>query len=142
MTLIADAEHAEDIGDAFSKFKAPVPDHGPDITASIAEFYAIGSSLRDIKQAISSNEYGRNYILIEEDLDLVCSSLRDTVDDIYKIIGEIGNGAKHLSDSMYRQTWKDIVFSFAQYGRMPLRKRLEAYRKFLAELNHVIRKCV
>lgn len=140
MTLITDAEIAEDIADALSKFKAPVPDHAPDITASISELYAIGSALRDIDTAINSPDYNRNFRLIEKDLDLVCSSLHSTVEDIFRILGDIGNGSRVLSDGMYRQTWKDIALFFRQNGHITLRMRLETYRRFISELASIVKR--
>jgi hypothetical protein len=142
MTLIADAERAEDIADALSKFKVPVPDQGPEITASISELYAIGSALRDIDTALNSDEYGRNYRLIEKDLDLACSSLNTTIEDIFRILGDIGNGAPILNDGMYRQTWKEIVLFFMQNGRISLRTRLEKYKRFIVELAGIVKRFV
>ena len=140
MTLIVDAETAEDIADAFSKFKAPVPDHAPDITASISELYAIGSTLREIDAALNSAEHGRNILLIEKDLDLVCSLLRHTIDDIFRILGDIGSGSRVLNDGMYRQTWKDIALFFTRNGQMTLRTRLEKYRRFMIELVDIVKR--
>jgi hypothetical protein len=142
MTLIADAENAEDIADAFSKFKAAVPDHAPDITASISDLYAIGSGLRDIDSSLNSAEYNRNFRLIEKDLDLLRSSLHNTVEDIFRILGDIGNGSRVLNDGMYRQTWKDIALFFRQNGRITLRMRLEMYRRFISELANIVKRCV
>ena len=142
MTLIASAVYAEDIADALSKFKAPVPDHAPDITASISELYAIGSALRDIDTALNSAEYNRNFRLIDNDLDLVCSSLHSTLDDIFHILGDLGNGSRVLIDGMYRQTWKDIAFFFIENGRITLRTRLEKYRLLISELANIVKRCV
>ena len=140
MTLVADAENAEDIADALSKFKVPVPDHAPEITASISELYAIGSALRDIDSALDSPEYNRNYPLIDKDLDLVRSSLRNTVEDIFRILGDIGNGSHVLNNGMYRQTWKEISWFFYQNGRITLRTRLEKYKRFILELASIIKR--
>jgi hypothetical protein len=140
MTLIVDAENAEDIADALSKFRTAVPDHAPDITASISELYAIGSTLRDIDTALGSAEYSRNFRLIEDDLDLFCSSLHNTVEDVFRILGDIGNGSRLLNDGMYRQTWKDIALFFRQNGRISLRMRLETYRRFISELANIVKR--
>lgn len=142
MTLIADAENAEDIAEALSKFKTYVPDDAPDITASISELYAIGSLLRDIDKASNSAEYHRNFPLIEEDLELVCSSLHNTVEDVFEKLGYLGNGSPVLNAGMYRQTWKDITFFFIQNGRLTLRKRLEKYKLFITELASIMKRFV
>lgn len=140
MTLIAQAESAEDVALALSKFIAPVADHAPDITASISELYAIRSALLDVDTALKSNEYHRNFRLIDEDLELVCLSLQDTVDNIFRILGEIGNGSFVLYDGMYRQTWKEITLFFRLNGRTTLRMRLETYRRFILELASVVQR--
>lgn len=140
MTVIADAENAEDIADAFSKLKAAVPDHAPDITASISELYAIGSALRDIDTSLNSAEYNPNFRFIDKDLDLVRSSLRNSLEDVFRILGDIGNGSHVLNDGMYRQTWKDIALFFRQNGRITLRMRLEKYRRFILELANIVKR--
>lgn len=140
MNLIVDAEDAEAIAEAFSKFKTHVPDQAPDITASISELYAIGSALRDIDKALDSAEYSRNFPLIEKDLELVCSSLRDTLEDVFEILGRIGNGSPVLTAGMYRQNWKDITLFFIQNRRITLRTRLEIYRAFIAKLPGIIKR--
>ncbi|KAF7509976.1 hypothetical protein GJ744_007290 [Endocarpon pusillum] len=140
MTLIADAENAEDIAEALSKFKTHVPEHAPDITASISELYAIGSHLRDIDRAHNSGEYGGNFPLIERDLRLVCSCLDNTVEDVFEILGYLGNGSPVPNAGMYRQNWKDITFFFIQNGRTTLRMRLETYRRFIAELASIMKR--
>ena len=142
MTLIADAEKAEDIAAALSKFTTHVPDQAPDITASISELYAIGSLLRDIDRALNSAEYNRNFPLIEKDLELVRSSLDVTVEDFFDRLGYIGNGSTVLNAGMYRQSWKDITLFFIQNGRTTLRMRLEMYRRFIAELASIMKRFV
>lgn len=142
MPLIADAEDAEDIADAFSKFKAPVPDHAPDITATISELYGISSVLREIDAARGLAEYSGNFLLIEENLDLVCSQLRQIIGHIFRILGEIGNGSRVLNDGMYRQTWKDITFFFSQNGQMTLRTCLEKYKRSMMELADIVKRFV
>jgi hypothetical protein len=140
MTLIAEAERAEDIGLALSKFKDPVPDQAPDITASIAELYGIGSGLRDIDASLNSAEYSRNFRLIEKDLELVRSSIHQTVEDIDRILEDIGDGSPILTIGMYRQTWKDICLFFRLNGRITLRMRLETYRRMVAELASIVQR--
>ncbi|ERF75288.1 hypothetical protein EPUS_00080 [Endocarpon pusillum Z07020] len=142
MTLVAYAEKAEDIAEALSKFKTHVPDHAADITASIAELYAIGSHLRAIDSARNSAEFHGNFPLIEKDLRLVCSSLDNTVEDVFDILGYLGNGSPVPNAGMYRQNWKDIYYFFMQNGRVALTMRLEIYRRFIAELASIMKRFV
>ena len=140
MNLIQDAERAEDIGLALSKFTDPVPDQASDITASIAALYGIGSALRDIDADLNSAEYSRNIRLIDEDLSLVRSSLFHTLDNIFQILGDLGDGSPLLTDGNYRQTWKDICLFFRYNGRTTLRMRLEMYRRMAGELALIVQR--
>jgi hypothetical protein len=142
MKLTTDAERAEDIGDVFSKFKAHVPDHAPDITASVSELYAIGSILRELDTTLHLPQYAPSFMLIDKDLDLVCSSLQDSLQEIFDIVGDMGNGSQILTSSMYRQTWKDIALYFRRNGRMSLKMRLETYKHFMVELANILKRFV
>ena len=140
MTLIAEAEKAEDIADAFGKFKVAVDNQAAEVTALVSELYAVGTALRDVNTAICSSEYGRSLRLVEDDLDLVRSSLTYTLDDVFRILGEIGNGARDLKPTAYRQTWKDICFHFQLDGRPGLGSRLQTYRLFILQLINIMRR--
>jgi hypothetical protein len=134
MTLIAEAERAEDIGDAFGKFKVAVDDQAAEVTALVSELYAVGSRLRDIDATSQLPDYGPNFRLIEDDLDLVRASLTYTLDDVFRIFGRIGNGERLLTTAAYRQTWKDITYHYQQRGAGRLCSLLETYRLFLVIL--------
>jgi hypothetical protein len=140
MNLITDAERAEGIGLALSKFTDPVPDHASDITASIAALYGIGSALRDIDAALNSAEFSRNIRLIDEDLSLVRESLYHTLDNVFQVLGDLGDGSPLLTDGNYRQTWKDICLFFRYNGRTTLRMRLETYKRMAGELALTVRR--
>jgi hypothetical protein len=140
MTLIVEAETAEDIGDAFSKFKTAVYDQAADVTALVAELYAVGSTLREIDAASLSPEYGHGLYAIQDDLDLVRASLKDTLEDVFQILGTIANGDRLITPAAYRQTWKDIAYHFQRSGRGSLCSRLETYRLFLLALCNKLRR--
>jgi hypothetical protein len=124
MTLIAEAETAEDIGDAFGKFKVAVDDQAAEVTALVSELYAVGSALREIDDASH----------------LVRASLKYTLDDVFRILGKIGNGDRLLTTAAYRQTWKDIAYHFQREGGGRLSSRLETYRLFLLALCNKLRR--
>jgi hypothetical protein len=140
MNLIPEAERAEDIGLALSKFKDPVPDQASDITASIAALYGIGSALRDIDAVLNSAEHSRNIRLIDEHLKPVRLSLFYILDKVFEILGDLGNGSPFLTDGMYRQTWKDICSFFRYNGSTTLREQLEACRRTVKELALIVRR--
>lgn len=140
MTLIAEAELAEDIGDALGKFKIPVEDQAAEVTALVSKLYAVGSALREIDTASNSLDYGRNLRYIQDDLDLVRASLKYTLEDVFRILGKIGNGDRILTESAYRQTWRDITNHFQRVGGGRLSSRLETYRLFLLALYSRLRR--
>lgn len=139
MTLIAEAEMAEDVGDAFGKFKVAVGDQAAEVTALVSELYAVGSALRQIDAAIFSPD-GQNPRPIQEDLELVRDSLKYTLEDIFNILGKIGNGDPYPTPASYRQTWKEIVYHFQCEGWGRLCPRLEKYKLFLLALCNKLRR--
>lgn len=140
MTLITEAERAEDVGDAFGKFKVAVADQAAEVTALVSELYAVGSALREINTASTSPESIHNLFHIQEDLDLVRASLAFTLDDVLHILGRINNGHPHPPFSAYRQTWKEIMYHFQSEGWGRLCSRLEKYRLFLLALCNKLRR--
>ena len=141
MTLIAEAERAEDVGDAFGKFKVALDhDQAAEVTALVSELYALGNALREIHIAVSSPEYSHGLRYIQDDLGLVRDSLIFTLDDILSILGKIGNGESYLTAAAYRQTWRDIMYHFEREGWGRLLSRLEKYRLFLLALCNKVRR--
>jgi hypothetical protein len=140
MTLIAEAETAEDIGDAFGKFRVAVEDQAAEVSALVSELYAVGSALREIDSASHSPDYGHNLRNVQDDLDLVRASLTHTLDDVFRILGKIGNGDRLLTPAAYRQTWRDITYHFQREGGGRLSLRLETYRLFLLALCNKLRR--
>src|SRR5271154_4667153 len=108
MTLLAEAEKAEDIGLAIGKFKVPLDDQAAQVTALISELYAIGTSLRNINTAIYFPDYALELAEIEEDLTLVRTSLTYTICDILRILGDLNNGEPDPVPRAYRQTWNQL----------------------------------
>lgn len=140
MTLIAEAEAAEDIGDAFGKFKDAVEDQAAEVTTLVSKLYAVGSALREIDTALHSPNYGHNLRKIQDDLDLVRTSLKHTLEDVFRILGKIGNGDRLLTSAAYRQTWKELAHYFQREGGRRLSSRLETYRLFLVALCNKLRR--
>lgn len=139
MTLIKEAERAEDIADALSKFRAPLSDQRAELVSVITELNGLSGAIRGIND-LSHSKHSRSQILIQEDLDIVLESIDFTLEDVWARIGTIGNGARSLKDTDYRTTWKDIHRSVAESGRRSLTARLELYRLFLEELSKIMRR--
>lgn len=142
MELVVEAEKAEDIGAAFSKFKEALPDQATEITALISELWAISSALRDLHTAIQSREYGRNIHYIADDLRVVRTSVSYTLKDVFDIIGDINSNSRGNLPTIgaYRQTWKDIYLHFRKESPSSLCIRLETYRTFIMELGSIMKR--
>lgn len=139
MTFLSEAERAEDIADALSKFRAPLIDQKEDLLSVIAELNHLSAAIRRIDE-LTKSKYSPNQLFIREDLDLVSESVEFTLEDIWAQIGTIGNGAQRLTVYDYRSTWKDIQRTVAQSGKRPLTARLQLYRLFLDELSKIMRR--
>lgn len=140
MSLVAEAEKAEDIAAGFSKFLSALPDQATEVTALISELYAISSALRDLDTTVQSREYGLNVPLIEKDLELVRLSLAYTLKDVFDKFGDVDTGPNLPTIGAYRQIWKDIWIHFKTERRGTLCERLENYRRFILELGYVMKR--
>jgi hypothetical protein len=139
MTLIKEAERAEDIADALSKFRASLTDKRAELASVIIELNGLNRALRGIDD-LSGSKYATNQILIQEDLDNVLEAVHFTLEDVWTQIGEIGRGSRSLKAFDYRTTWKDIHRSVAQSGNRSLTERLELYRRLLDEMGKIMRR--
>jgi hypothetical protein len=139
MTLIKEAERAEDIADALTKFRASLTDKRAELASVITELNGLSRALRGIDD-LSSSKYARNQVFIQEDLDNVLEAVDATLEDVWAQIGTIGHGSRSLKAFDYRATWKDIHRSIAQSGKRSLTERLELYKLFLDELGKIMRR--
>ena len=140
MTFLKEAERAEDIADALSRFRASLStDQREELASVIAELNGLSASIRRIDD-LTKSKYSPNQLLVQEDLNLVLESIEFTLEDIWAQIGTIGNGAQRLNVHDYRTTWKEIQRSVAQSGRRSLTARLLLYRRFLDELSRIMQR--
>lgn len=140
MTFLKEAERAEDIADALSRFRASLStDQREELASVIAELNGLSASIRRIDD-LTKSKYSPNQLLVQEDLNLVLESIEFTLEDIWAQIGTIGNGAQRLNVHDYRTTWKEIQRSVAQSGTRSLTARLLLYRRFLDELSRVMQR--
>lgn len=140
MTFLKEAERAEDIADALSRFRASLStDQREELASVIAELNGLSASIRRIDD-LTKSKYSPNQLLVQEDLNLVLESIEFTLEDIWAQIGTIGNGAQRLNVHDYRTTWKEIQRSVAQSGTRSLTARLLLYRRFLDELSRIMQR--
>lgn len=139
MTFLTEAERAEDIADALSKFRASVAEEREELVSVIAELNGLSGAIRRIDE-LTKSKYSPNQLIVQQDLDIVLESIEFTLEDIWAQIGTIGNGAQRLTVRDYRTTWKDIQRAVAQSGKRSLTARLQLYSLFLDELGRIMRR--
>lgn len=135
MNLAADAQNARDVGTAFDRFLDALPDdYFTELTALVAELYAIGSALRDLDLVFTSPESGRRAIIIQDDLDLVQLSLSITLRDVRELFGGLDRDGYPPTVRAYREVWIEICRHFERESGNTLQTRLERFRQFIMEL--------
>lgn len=132
--LLDYAKDAEDTATELGTFINEIPQYRKDITADIAELYAISSALQTLHEALDLSRYGRASGRILKDLEICLPSLGYTLDDIRDIF----NRSKRKSrlpgafpgTPQYAEMWDDALADFKTQGiSLPL--RLEYFRMYL-----------
>lgn len=134
MSLVADAQNARDVGTDFDRFLDALPDYFTELTALVAELYAIGSALRDLDFIITSPEYGRRATIIQDDLDLVQLSLSITLRDVRDLFVGLDRDGYPPTVRAYQEVWIEICRHFERESGNTLQSRLERFRQFIMEL--------
>ena len=140
MNLAADAQNARDVGTAFDRFLGALPDCFTEITALVAELYAIGSALRDLDLIILSPEHRARATGILDDLELVQLSLSITLRDAREIFGGLDRDGYPPTPRAYRDVWIDLCRHFQRESGNTLQTRLERFRRFIMELSCTVRR--
>ena len=135
MGLIAEAENAQDAGAFFSRFLTPLPEHATEITALVAKLYDLASSLRGIDFDVQ--QYSTRATLIVDDLDVVRTSLRYSLDDVFDYFDDLGELPGVVT---YRDVWKNMSRHFFLQSGNALSSRLGRYQSFLAELVRLLKR--
>ena len=142
MNLAADADNARNVARAFDRFLADLPDYFTEITALVAELYAIVSALGDLDVIIISPEYGRRAVCILDDLEIVQLSLSITLRDVRDFFGDLDRDGYPPTPRAYREVWADICRHFTRESGITLQTRLERFRQFIMELSCTMRRLV
>jgi hypothetical protein len=138
MTLIEEATRAESIGNALARFRAPNSDYVQDVNAAIAESNLLGSALREIEKTLE--EPGAQLEHVEDDLRLVHTGITITLREVWRRIGDLGNGRTEFFDFDYRHTWSEIMSYCRDTGPSDLSTRLKDYRQFLEAICKTLRR--
>ncbi|KAJ6011117.1 hypothetical protein N7451_002529 [Penicillium sp. IBT 35674x] len=135
MALRTSAEDAEDAAAGFHTFRAPLPEHAAEVTGLISDLYAISSSLTSLDALSQNVQYRRHWPRVQPDVELVRSSLKYTIEDIFDYMHRLDNGRTSpdnykrvwvsmsrffwgMSRSMrFQLAWQDIGFSLESWGR-------------------------
>ncbi|KAL8914949.1 MAG: hypothetical protein Q9171_000576 [Xanthocarpia ochracea] len=138
MALIALAESAQDIASGFNKFLDPLPESSVEITALIAECYAISSALRELNSAKDDPRYYHDFPLIYNDVAIVRESLDYTFRDVTRLFGSLGRLTHIPRKAAFHHVWRDIDEFFYHESHAPLLRRLETNKAFLLELTNLL----
>ncbi|OXV09983.1 hypothetical protein Egran_02258 [Elaphomyces granulatus] len=138
MSLIREiADDVEDVAAGFRGYREPLPEHAAEITSLIADLYGISAYLNSIDGAARSRQFPQNFLHIQDDLELLRSSLGYTLDDIVLHFRQLERHG-HVTLNPYKRTWGDLhTFFFNESGHyLPL--RLQKYKIFLKELENIM----
>lgn len=140
MALRTSAEDAEDAAAGFHTFRAPLPEHAAEVTGLISDLYAISSSLTSLDAFSQDVQYRRHWPRVQPDVELVRSSLKYTIEDIFDYMHRLGNGRN--SPDNYKRVWVSMCRFFWDESQYSLSTRLARYRVFLRELGEAMKKYV
>ncbi|KAL8862013.1 MAG: hypothetical protein Q9178_001468 [Gyalolechia marmorata] len=138
MALIALAESAQDIASGFNKFVDPLPESSVEITALVAECYAISSALRRLSTAIDDPRYYQDVPFIYNDVAIVRESLDYTFRDVTRLFGGLGRPTHISRRAAFHHVWREIDDFFYHESHVSLRRRLETIKSFLLELTDLL----
>lgn len=137
------AKDAEDTGSGLIVFSNEIPQYRKDITADIAELFAISNSLHVLHEALDLSRYGRHQSRILKDLEVCLPSLGYTLDDIRDIFSKKKKN-KHAAPGAFPGTppyavlWEDSLADMKAQG-ISLPIRLELFRSYLQAMYDALR---
>ncbi|KAE8370580.1 hypothetical protein BDV27DRAFT_140199 [Aspergillus caelatus] len=131
--LLTSADNVEDVAAGLRIFREPLPEHATEITSIIADLYSISHSLRVSSTILEKGIHQQHIASAESDLELVCTSLKQTLDDIFDFFGDID--LRQGSDrDKYKRTWTVMCKYFYDESQTSLANRMAMYKAFLGEL--------
>lgn len=137
MALRTSAEEVEDVAAGFSTFRTPLPEHATEVTGLISDLYAISSSLSSLEDLSKDARYRRGWSRIHADLELVRSSLKFTIEDIFDFFARL-DGIKSPPE-VYKRVWVSMGRFFWDESQYSLATRFAKYKTFLRELGDLVK---
>ncbi|PGH18041.1 hypothetical protein AJ79_00667 [Helicocarpus griseus UAMH5409] len=140
MNFLPAALDTDNIANSLSRFVAHVPEDGPNITAVVSEFFAIGSNLRSL-DSLYNTPLRPRFAYIDRDVELIVgASLAHTNRVINEVLAPINDhGRIQPSQQNVRQAWFYLRDHFLREAGYPLNIRLQYYKKMLAEMVLIVR---
>lgn len=141
--LRCSAESAEDAAAGFLLFRDHLPHEAAEITRLIAYLYAISSCLTDLDVLLTSGSGPSGRHAVQDDLNLLCTSLGYTLDDIGLIFRTVPDrSSAGAARDTFRRSWLWLCAHFNNEAQYSLPVRLAKYKMFLQELLDVVSESV
>ncbi|KAM5433719.1 hypothetical protein McanCB56680_005707 [Microsporum canis] len=156
MNLLDIAKSCEDIARGVFNFLTHVPTSSVDISAVVAELYAVGACLRALDDSSKNPARRQIFAHITTDLELIVrASLRQTLRDIYDMLNRM-NQAIHITNlhnaaataagtpvadttaAIHKRTWDGLWHYFYQQAGYTLHLRLRYYKQMLEEMSAIV----
>ncbi|KAF3483800.1 uncharacterized protein GIQ15_03124 [Arthroderma uncinatum] len=156
LNLLDVAQTCEDIARGIFNFLAHVPTASVDITAVVAELYALGAMLRGLDGIYKIPAHRHNFTRITSDLELIVrASLRQSLRDIFEMLNRM-NQAIHITSihnaaataagtpiadttsALHKRTWDGMWLFFYQQAGYTLHLRLRYYKQMLEEMSAIV----
>ncbi|PYH90859.1 hypothetical protein BO71DRAFT_62961 [Aspergillus ellipticus CBS 707.79] len=138
MSLRTAADFAEDVAAGFYVFRDPLPEHATEITSLIADLYTISTSLKSLEDLSCGCASRHNYPTVRLDLELVRTSLKYTLEDVYEFFGNTDT-RKGPSREVHKRAWIELCAYFKEESQDSLSTRLAKYKTFLNDLESIMK---
>ena len=129
--LVRLAYDAEEAASGLRVFRDSLPGNATRVTGIIGQFFAISSSLQQLDNAEGDRRYQPAFYRIQNDVEVLCGSLRITIRDVFDMFGRSREIAKRL-------VWEDLEHKMEDEGD-GLLQRLDCYQDFLQSMFDVVR---
>ena len=136
--LVANSETAQDLAAAILRFKDSLPENSIEVSATVAELFAISTSLQELNHADHDPVNVRRAAHYEEDKRTVIVSLEFTFKDINRLFAGLDRPQYRTNRERYGGVWRDIQQYFRVESGNTLLTRLEYYKHSLNDLTAIV----
>lgn len=125
--LLRLAKDAENVASGLHTCRENLPRNGTKITGIIKELFAVSTVLRELDNSQRDRRFEPSFYRIEEDLDILCASLRWTFNANFDMFARVVGRS-------WAMVWDDLSHRMVMKERLGLLERLELYHEFLTGL--------